>query len=87
MDNTRTMLKEDVKAGRRFHIKDEHKSKSYSFNKLYGKRLAVRSGSHRHLGEVSDVLEDSFVLTTWFFNQEVSVLIPFSELLIIEPKN
>jgi len=83
----RTMTSEDVKAGRRFYHKDDYRSMEYAFRKQFGKHLSLLRGSHKNIGEITGIFEDAFQLTIWLMNQEVSVLIPYSECLIIEPRN
>lgn len=81
------MTKQDVIPGRRFHHKETFRSNECNFSKHMGKGIYMRQGSYKHVGEVTAVFEDAFQLSVWIFGQEATVLIPFSECIIIEPKN
>lgn len=83
----RTMTSVDVKAGRRFYHKDDYRSQEYAFRKQFGRHLTLMRGSNRNVGQITGIFEDAFQLTIWLMNQEVSVLIPYTECLIIEPRN
>lgn len=81
------MTKNDVRAGRRFYYKEDFRTHCFSFSKLFGKRLIVKNAGQTKIGEVTGIFEDGFLLSVWFFNQEISIIIPYSELILIEPKN
>lgn len=80
------MTKDDVKAGRRFYHKDDHRSQEFTFRKEFGWRISLKRDSYKSIGEVTSFDHTSFTISTWFFNQELSLKIPFSECIIIEPK-
>lgn len=79
------MTKDDVKSGRRFHHKEDHRSQEYAFRKKFGRHLFLKKGTLRDVGEVTSINEESFTLSTWVLGQEISVKIPYTECIIIEP--
>lgn len=85
-EEPKTMTKEDVKAGRRFYHQDDHISYEYSFRKRFGRQLLLVKSQSIQVGLITNIAEDGFTVSTWLFNQEVSVFVPYNELLIIEPK-
>lgn len=80
------MTRDDVKAGRRFYHKDDHYSSEFSIRKQFGRQLILKRFSDP-IGLITSIDDDSFTISYWLFNQELSVKIPYSELLIIEPKS
>jgi len=86
-DVPKTMTKEDVKAGRRFYHQDDHISYEYSFRKRFGRQLLLVKSQSIQVGLITKIAEDGFTVSTWLFNKEVSVFVPYEGLLIIEPKS
>ena len=81
------MNKGDVKAGRRFYHKDDHFSSEFAFRKQFGRQLVVKKYNGHTVGLITEVTEFDFTISYWLFNQELAVKIPFTELIIIEPKS
>lgn len=82
----KSMTRDDVKAGRRFYHKDDHFSCEFAFRKQFGRQLVLKKFTGHSVGLITEITEVDFTISYWLFNQELSVKVPFTELIIIEPK-
>lgn len=81
--NNQTMNSDHVCIGTRFSLKHRFGSIEYYFGFERGAALVLRRKGGHYIGEVTDVIESGFEITTHILNKDVNVWVGFDEVELI----
>lgn len=81
--NMQTMGSQHVRVGTRFLLTHRFGSIEYYFGFERGAALVIRRKGGHYIGEVTDVMENGFEVTTHILNKNVTIHIDFAEIELV----